>query len=155
MIDTEKLLADVADRWAIRELVDSYAHSADRRDPDGQAAVFARHGQVRLFEAEHSTTEPVQVITGRDALAATFADLIHRYDSTTYLNGQSTITVQADTAAAESYCMAYHLLQDRGERILLTMAIRYLDHFERTSEGWRIAQRDLVFDWRDRRPSSP
>ena len=29
-----------ADRLAIRELVDAYAHCADRRDADGQKALF-------------------------------------------------------------------------------------------------------------------
>ena len=152
---TDPQLVLLTDRLAIRELVDGYAHSADRRDPEGQAAVFAEHGQVRLFQADPAGAEPVEVITGRAALAATFADLIARYEATTYLNGQSTITVTGDAATAESYCMAHHLLREDGERVLLTMAIRYLDGFERTAEGWRIARRDLVFDWTDRRPSQP
>ena len=33
---------EAADRLAIRELVDAYAHCADRRDADGQTALFTR-----------------------------------------------------------------------------------------------------------------
>lgn len=146
---------EVADLLAIRELVDAYAHHADRKDPDGQAAVFTAHGVVRLFEADPAVASPVRTTTGRAELAATFAHLVRQYDTTTYLNGQSTASVTGDTAAGETYCLAYHLLHEDGERVLLTMAIRYLDSFERTSEGWRIARRDLVFDWTDRRPSTP
>jgi len=32
--------AEAADRLAIRELIDRYAHCADRRDAQGQAALF-------------------------------------------------------------------------------------------------------------------
>jgi hypothetical protein len=35
------------------------------------------------------------------------------------------------------------------------MGIRYLDTFERTTAGWLISRRDLVFDWTDQRPSRP
>ena len=154
MTDTETL-GTVADRLAIRDLVDAYAHCADRRDPVGQAAVFTVQGEVRLFQADPSAAEPVQVVTGREALVATFTDLMTRYDATSYVNGQSSVTLAGDVASGETYCMAHHLLHEEGERVLLTMAIRYLDRFERTSAGWRIARRDLVFDWTDRRPSRP
>ena len=33
-------LAEVADRLAIRELVEAYAYCADRRDAEGQMALF-------------------------------------------------------------------------------------------------------------------
>ena len=157
---TDPQLALLLDRLAIRDLVDGYAHGADRRDPAGQAAVFSEDGQVRLFQGDPTAGDPtvgdpVDVVTGRAALVDTFAGLIARYEATTYLNGQSTVTVTGDVATGESYCLAHHLLSEDGQRVLLTMAIRYLDRFERTAAGWRIARRDLVFDWTDRRPSRP
>lgn len=148
------VLAGLVDRQELRDLVDAYAHCADRRDPQGQAAVFTEDGQVRLHEGDPGAP-PLQTITGRAALAATFAELIARYDATTYLNGQSTVTLDGDAAVGETYCVAHHLAREDGVRVLITMAIRYLDRFVRTPQGWRIAERDLVFDWTDRRPSSP
>ncbi|GAA0291808.1 nuclear transport factor 2 family protein [Kineococcus aurantiacus] len=144
-----------SDHEAIRRLVDAYAHHADRRDPDRQAAVFSQDAQVLLFEGDPAQVAPLQTIRGREALAATFTGLIAQYEATTYLNGQSDIDVTGDSATAETYCMAHHLLRDDGQRVLLTMAIRYLDTFERTASGWRIAERRIVFDWTDRRPSQP
>jgi len=88
-------------------------------------------------------------------LASRFDHLIRDYDATTYLNGQSAIAVDGDAASAESYCLAHHLTQEEGERVLIVLAIRYLDTFRRTGGGWRIARRDLVFDWTDRRLSRP
>jgi hypothetical protein len=40
MIHTEISPAEQADRLAIRELVDAYAHCADRRPAEGQKALF-------------------------------------------------------------------------------------------------------------------
>lgn len=144
-----------ADWKAIRDLVDAYAHHADRREPEAQAAAFAEDGQVRLFPGDPSAHEPEQVITGRTNLTKTFDHLIRQYDATTYLKGQSNVHVDGGTATAESYCLAHHLTREEGERVLIVMAIRYLDTFARTDEGWRITRRDLVFDWTDRRPSRP
>jgi hypothetical protein len=143
------------DRAAIRDLVDAYAHHADRRDPAAQAAVFTEEGIVRLYEGDPAVSAPLQTITGRPALATTFGELMSQYEATTYLNGQSTVTVTGDSATGESYCVAHHVARRQGERVLITMAIRYLDRFDRTTEGWRIAERDLVFDWTDTRPSQP
>ncbi len=44
MIHTEVGPAEMADRLAIRELVDAYAHSADRREADGQKSLFTSQG---------------------------------------------------------------------------------------------------------------
>ncbi|NQX13376.1 hypothetical protein HQQ80_17250 [Microbacteriaceae bacterium VKM Ac-2855] len=46
-----------------------------------------------------------------------------------------------------------HVLHEGEQRVLLTMSIRYLDTFARTSDGWSIADRQLIFDWTDRRSS--
>ena len=35
-----EITTELADRVAIRELVDAYAHCADRRDAEGQKALF-------------------------------------------------------------------------------------------------------------------
>jgi hypothetical protein len=39
--------------------------------------------------------------------------------------------------------------------MLLTMSIRYLDRFVRGVDGWRFAERRLIMDWTDKRPSQP
>ncbi|QHC68293.1 nuclear transport factor 2 family protein [Rathayibacter sp. VKM Ac-2759] len=144
------------ERQAIRDVVDRYAHCADRREPEGQAAVFAPDGRVVLYEGDPSANEPLRTITGREELTATFAQLIAQYDVTTYLNGQSTVVATGRrSAVGETYCLASHLLHDDGERILLTMSLRYLDRFIAIDGAWFIEERRLVFDWVDRRASRP
>ena len=148
-------MSTTEDRLALRDLVDAYAHHADRRDPHRQAQVFTPDGRVTLFDGDPARHAPIQQVQGRDHLIEAFQGLMDRYAVTTYLNGQSTVTVDGDSATGETYCMAHHLYERDGVRNLLIMAIRYLDAFVRTGDGWLIADRRLIIDWTDERPSSP
>lgn len=146
-------LAD--DRLALRDLVDAYARHADRRDPQRQAAVFTEDARVTLFAGDPDSRPPIDEVRGRARLVETFRGLMARYDVTTYFNGQFTVTVDGDSATGETYCLAHHLHDKAGVRTLLVMAIRYLDTFARTDGGWLIADRRLIIDWTDERPSTP
>src|ERR1700721_2510950 len=98
---------EAADRRAIRELIDAYAHCADRRDAKGQMALFTEDTVFHVFMDSRSP-EPTYVLRGRDALAPVFADL-NQYQATTHFNGQSTVRLDGDRATGESYCIAHHL----------------------------------------------
>ncbi|MEV4810988.1 nuclear transport factor 2 family protein [Micromonospora avicenniae] len=143
----------LADRLAIRDLVDAYAHLADRRDAQGQAALFSDDARVAVYDGEPDSTEPAQVLTGREDLAAAFGSL-RSYDKTTHFNGQSTVTLDGDRATGETYCLAHHLWIEEGQRTLMVMSIRYHDTFVRQGGRWLFAERRLITDWVDRRPSN-
>ena len=142
-----------ADRLAIRELIDAYAHCADRRDAGGQMALFTENTAFHVFMDSRSP-EPTYVLRGRDALAPVFADL-NQYQATTHFNGQSTIRLDGDRATGESYCIAHHLIVKGGERTLMLASIRYLDQFVKLSGAWLFAERRLMVDWMDTRISAP
>ncbi|MEU4480551.1 nuclear transport factor 2 family protein [Micromonospora sp. NPDC023966] len=142
------------DRAALRELVDAYARLADRRDAQGQAALFTADARVAVYGGEPDTTEPTQVLIGRDELAAAFGAL-QNYDKTTHFNGQSTVTIDGDRATGETYCLAHHLWTEEGQRSLMVMSIRYYDTFVRQDDRWFFAERQLITDWIDRRNSTP
>src|ERR1700674_3175482 len=95
---------EAADRLAIRELVEAYAHCADRRDAKGQMALFAEDTHFVVHMNAKDPT-PSQELYSREALAPVFADL-NKYDATTHFVGQSTIfTLTADRATGEAYCL--------------------------------------------------
>ncbi|MEW2549253.1 nuclear transport factor 2 family protein [Streptomyces sp. NPDC047002] len=149
--DTER----TADRLAIRALVDAWAHCADRRLPLRQSELFVPEGTVAVHPGPPKTTEPVQIIRGRAALAESFG-VLETYDHTTHFNGQSTLAfdpADPDLATGESYCLAHHVWTEDGTRTLLVMSIRYLDTFVRQEGRWLFADRRLVVDWTDKRPS--
>jgi ketosteroid isomerase-like protein len=77
---------EAADRLAIRELVDAYAHCADRRDAAGQMALFTEDAIFLVF-MDSRAPEPSQALQGRAALAPVF-DNLNTYQATTHFNGQ-------------------------------------------------------------------
>jgi hypothetical protein len=144
----------LTDRLAIRELIDAYSHCADRRDAAGQVALFTQDAYVAVYEGEPDNHKPIQELHGRDQLIVGFGEL-RKYDVTMHFNGQSTITLDGDRATGETYCLAHHLWMEGGRRILMVMGIRYYDVILRQSDRWLFAERKLITDWVDRRPSTP
>ena len=58
---------EVADRLAIRELVEAYAHCADRRDAKGQMALFTADTHFVVYMNAKDPT-PSQELHSREAL---------------------------------------------------------------------------------------
>ena len=143
-----------ADRLAIRELFDAYAHCADRRDARGQMALFTEDTRFLVY-MDAASAEPTQELHGREALAPVF-DALNAYVATTHFNGQSTVVLDGDRATGESYCIAHHVsLAEDGSRTLMKAAIRYLDRFVKRDGGWLFAERRLMVDWTETAPSAP
>jgi hypothetical protein len=80
--------AEAADRLAIRELFDAYAHCADRRDAEGQKALFTADTRFAVYMSGPDT-DPTYVLDGREALTPVF-EALNQYQATTHFNGQST-----------------------------------------------------------------
>src|SRR6476619_8633920 len=152
-IRTELTPAEAADRLAIRELFDAYAHCADRRDADGQKALFTADTRFAVY-LNGEGSEPSYVLDGREALTPVFNDL-NQYQATTHFNGQSTIDLDGDRATGESYTIAHHLFTEDGERKLMVAHLRYADSFVKLDGAWRFAERELYVDWIETRSSHP
>jgi hypothetical protein len=145
--------AEAADRLAIRELVEAYAHCADRRDAKGQMALFTADTHFVVYMDAKDPT-PSQELHSREALAPVFADL-NKYEATTHFLGQSTIfTLTTDRATGEAYCLAHHVTVDGGKRRLMVASLRYLDTFVKMEGAWLFAERLLYVDWVDERAMS-
>ena len=153
MVHAEIAPTELADRAAIRELVDAYAHCADRRDAKGQKALFTDDTHFVVY-MDGQASEPTQVLDGREALAPVFDDL-NRYQATMHFNGQSTVVLDGDRATGESYCVAHHIFTDGGERKLMVAWLRYGDTFVKADDAWLFAERNLYVDWTETRPSHP
>jgi hypothetical protein len=144
---------EAADRLAIRELVEAYAHCADRRDAKGQMSLFTAGTQFVVYMNAKDST-PSQELYSREDLAPVFAEL-SKYDATTHFVGQSTIfTLTGDRATGEAYCMAHHITVDGGNRRLMLASLRYLDTFVKMDGAWLFAERRLYVDWMEERTMS-
>ena len=144
---------EAADRLAIRELIEAYAHCADRRDATGQMALFTADTHFVVYMNARDP-QPSQELHSREALAPVFADL-NQYDATTHFVGQSTIfTLTGDRATGEAYCLAHHVTVNGGKRRLMLASLRYQDTFVKMDGAWLFAERLLYVDWVEERALS-
>ena len=144
---------EAADRLAIQELVEAYAHCADRRDAKGQMSLFTADTHFVVYMNAKDPT-PSQELRSREALAPVFANL-NQYDATTHFVGQSTIfTLTDDRGTGEAYCLAHHLTVEGGKRRLMIASLRYFDTFAKIDGAWLFAERRLYVDWIDERALS-
>src|SRR6202008_4747810 len=140
---------EAADRLAIRELVEAYAHCADRRDPKGQMALFTTDTHFVVY-MNAKDPRPSQELHSREALAPVFAGL-NQYAATMHFVGQSTILGLSDhRATGEAYCIAHHLTVDGERRRMMVAYLRYLDTFTKIDGAWLFVERLLYVDWLER-----
>ena len=145
--------AEAADRLAIRELVEAYAHCADRRDAKGQMSLFTADAHFVVY-LNAKDPKASQELRSREALAPVFADL-NKYAATMHFVGQSTIlTLTADRGTGEAYCLAHHLSIESEKRQLTIAALRYYDSFVKMDGAWLFAERLLYVDWIEERALS-
>jgi ketosteroid isomerase-like protein len=136
-------IQDLFDRDALRRLVERYATAVDHRDVEAAARCFLPDG--RLTVGDEAPLE------GEAAIVAALGRL-ERYQVTAHVLGHSNHAVDGDRASGESWCRAHHVYEEAGVRRSWVMAIRYLDRYVRSGEGWRIEDRHLVVDWLEDRP---
>ena len=142
--------SEATDRLAIRELIEAYAHCADRRDAKGQMALFTADTHFVVY-MNAKDPKPSQELHSREALAPVFADL-NKYAVTMHFVGQSTISsLKADRGSGEAYCLAHHLTIDGGKRTLMIAALRYYDTFVKAEGAWLFSERLLYVDWIEER----
>jgi len=142
--------AEAADRLAIRELVEAYAHCADRRDANGQMALFTEDTHFVVYMNARDP-KPSQELHSRAALAPVFDDL-NKYTATMHFVGQSTVlSLTGDRATGEAYTLAHHLTVDGTKRTLMIAALRYNDTFVKKDGTWLFAERKLYVDWIEER----
>ncbi len=146
--------AEAADRLAIRELVEAYAHCADRRDAKGQMALFTEDTHFVVY-MDAKDPKPSQELHSRVALAPVFDDL-NKYAATQHFVGQST-DPQVDDAPrlwGGLHDGAHHLTVQSGTRRLMIAALRYDDTYVKRDGAWLFAERRLYVDWLEERSLS-
>jgi ketosteroid isomerase-like protein len=141
---------EAADRLAVRELIEAYAHCADRRDAKGQMALFTADTHFVVY-MDAKDPKPSQELHSREALAPVF-DNLNQYAATMHFIGQSTIFSRSgDRATGEAYCIAHHLTVNGEKRRMMVAYLRYLDAFVKIDGAWLFSERLLYVDWLEER----
>ena len=145
--------SEAADRLAIRELIEAYAHCADRRDAKDQMALLTQDTHFVVYMNTKDPT-PSQELHSREALAPVFAEL-NKYDATTHFVGQSTIfTLTPDRATGEAYCLAHHVTVDGGKATVDGRLASVPRHIRENRRRVVFSERRLYVDWMEERALS-
>jgi uncharacterized protein (TIGR02246 family) len=138
----------VSDREAILDVVARYAHTVDARDIDGILTCFAPDGRID-FEGGRSEG------AGHDGIRAAFTDAFAQPAlappaTSTHLMANTLVTIDGDTATAETQGVAY--LASPATGTVRTRGLRYSDVLRRDEVGWRITHRIHRSIWETETP---
>ncbi len=139
-----KDLQPLLDRQEIRDVVTRYFMSADRRDFASLVDCFVPDTLV-----DYSDLLPVAPATPIAEVAALIDSAMGAlYNNTQHFMGNHECIITGNRAAVETYCLAIHEnIDDSAESgTRPTSALRYIDRFIRTADGWRIEHRKAVRD---------
>ena len=146
---TESVIRGLALHHAVARVLNAYCQGVDRRDwrlvrtcyhddaTDSHGAYRGDiNGLISFLENRHRN-----VMSSMHVLS----------------NISATASPQGDAALVESYCLSFQHVRPgaedpfadaSGHSSRTTIACRYIDRFEnRPESGWRIARRDVVFEW--------
>lgn len=136
-MDNSKDLAELIARENIRDCLARLSRGEDRRDPALISGCFWPDATVDFgifvggFKAYLAWVTP-----GSPSIPVTLHTL-----------GQSLIDVRGDFAGVETHVTAYHRIDYGDAQHDVVLSGRYLDLITRTDGQWRIAHRNMIYDW--------
>lgn len=131
-------MTDLLAERDIREVVMRYARGIDRLDLE----------LVRSCYWPEATDVHGPFTGLRDDFIAWVGPLLQRQTMTMHHLANVLIDLDGDTAAVETYGVAYHSGEPAGDlRWNYAAGFRYADRFARRADEWRIADRVTVVEW--------
>lgn len=126
------------DRFEIHQQVLRYCHSVDRRDWAGVRSVYAPDGW------DHHTGFDGHA----DDYVAWLQKSLPHLDGSQHLVANHWCHLFGDAAVSETYGQAVHWGTPRdAARLNFTSGFRYVDHWVRTTDGWKVQERWAVREW--------
>jgi len=135
---------ELADREAIRDCLYRYSRGVDRCDEE----------MLRSVYWEDAFDDHVLFAGTREELIAWVIPALRAMQQSMHTIGNVLIRIHGDTADVESYYHGYHRIHDGTKLLDSIQSGRYLDHFARRNDEWRILRRHVIVDWfRDQDPA--
>jgi len=140
-IEAVDLSGEITVEPELQELAYLYARAMDSNEPDILSRIMSDEIVIR---------GPGFNIQGLEKALSIPATLNEFYRQTSHTIHQQLAHIDGDSAVAETYCSARHLLHPQAEgesdRIMV-MEIRYQDQFSRSTGSWKFTRRSLIVDW--------
>ncbi len=137
---------EIADRLALKELVDTFSNLADVKDVEAQLQLFTPDATVN----SHAGTR-VSTMKGRKEIGDAFASFLDRFETVYHINGQQTVKINGNEATGIAYCQVVLIGDQNGKKIMTTQGVRYNDEYVKVDGKWLIKNRNSYFLWTDRK----
>ena len=136
----EERLEALLDREAIRAVIIDFARAVDRRDWDLLRSCFHPDGRDDHGVFAGDAGEYVEWVA---------ANLPQFAERTMHFVGNVIVELEGpDVARSEAYVVGYHrYTREDGIRADWIAAGRYLDRFEKRGGAWKIAARQMIWEW--------
>jgi hypothetical protein len=136
-LQASELVAELADREAIRDCLYRYSRGVDRCD----------EATLRSVYWADAVDDHCLYSGGLEGLIAWVLPLLRAHETTQHSISNVLIRLHGETADVESYFEAYHVVRSGAQVVGYLHGGRYLDRFARRAGEWRIAERKVVVDW--------
>lgn len=139
-------IQSVADKQALKELVDVFSILADRKDAQAQTKLFTDDAVVDSY----LDGKLISSLKGREEIGTAFTNFLARFDTVYHINGQQVVHINGDKATGTAYCQVVLIGTDKnGQRMMTTQGVSYDDEYVRDNGHWLIAKRTSHFVWSD------
>lgn len=134
---TSHILAELADREAIRECLYRYARGVDRLDAD----------MIRSAYWPDCIDSHLDFSGNAEEFIAWSFPIMGTMDQTQHIIANVLIAIDGERADVEAYFYGYHRINTPDGKADVIGAGRYLDAFEKRGDEWRIFRRMVMTDW--------
>jgi ketosteroid isomerase-like protein len=125
---------DLADRLAVRDVLERYTHAMDRRDEALMRSCFTPDADLSYFGG-------LRGFTGTE-FADSFVSSLEPFGFIDHSISSLRVTVDGDVAAVDVHLCATMALKDAP--VVLIRWVRVTDELVREPSGWKIAKRRHV-----------
>lgn len=133
--------SEIADKLALKELVDIFSVLADQKDTDGQTLLFTEDATVESY----SNGVKGSSYTGRQEIGKAFGSYLSLFKTVYHINGQQVVQINGDKATGTAYCTVV-LVGDRDGKTMKTESnVIYQDEYARVNGKWLISNRKSNF----------
>jgi ketosteroid isomerase-like protein len=133
-------LQAAADRVEIEALRGEFADAAMMLDYDRFASLFTHDGAWRMHHVE---------FVGREKIRAAIEQLQDHLDYFVQNTHPGMIQLAGDTAVGRAYICEFAHLRNGGSQLHYSL---YHDRYQRTSDGWKFAERAYEIRYLDESP---
>ena len=128
--------AEIADRLAIEHTLNVHCRGVDRCDEAALKSAYWPEAEVAYGSFNGNAHEFCELLPKG----------LQRYRSTHHQLSNIIIEQNGNDAVVESYVTAYHHMPG-GEATEMTYFGRYVDHFQKRENVWKMMFRNVVMDW--------